>query len=198
MSAPDRFARSTALWLRAYPRRWRAARASEVTEVLRDLAAPGAERVDARTALSLVRSGWATRWRDHPPLGTYLRYRLLERPLPPRWEGWRRDEVQGALFPVRFALGRTVGIAILLSLLAAVDRLAGTQIVGTDAEAARSVVQYLSFFTVLLSAGKAVQLRRGPASVAERDDLGPFLPYVPLTPDPPRARRFPGRREGAA
>ncbi|GEA87811.1 hypothetical protein [Cellulomonas cellasea] len=197
MSTLDPFGRSTALWLRAYPRRWRTARAAEVTEVLRDLAEPGAGRVDARTALALVRSGWAERWRDHPPLGTYLRHRLLDRPLPPRWAGWQRDDVHGRLFPVRFALTRTVGIAILLSLLAAVDHLAGTEIIGTGADDARFVVQYLSGFAVLLSLGKTLTHRREPEP--ERDDLGPFLPYVPLTPEPPRApRRSLRRRTGPA
>ncbi|MGW6131195.1 hypothetical protein ACWFNE_14320 [Cellulomonas sp. NPDC055163] len=101
MSAPDRFARSAALWLRAYPRRWRTARADEVTDVLRDLAAPGAVRVDSRAALSLVRSGWSTRWREHPPLGAWLRYRLLRERLPRQYRGWVRDDVDGRWFPVR-------------------------------------------------------------------------------------------------
>ncbi|WP_258724650.1 hypothetical protein [Cellulomonas sp. NS3] len=188
MSAPDRFARSAALWLRAYPRRWRTARASELTEVLRDLAAPGAERVDARTALSLVRSGWATRRRSHPPLGAYLRYRLLDRPLPPRWEGWQRDDVHGRLFPVRFALTRTVGIAVLLGLLSLVER--GT---GWDLVDPRVTVLYLVGFPIALTLLKAITHRR-PVPVPERDDLGPFLPYVPLTPEPPRAPRGSRRR----
>jgi hypothetical protein len=193
VSAPDPFARSAALWLRAYPRRWRRGRASEVTEVLRDLAAPGALRVDARTAASLVRSGWATRRRDHPPLGTYLRYRVLDRPLPPRWEAWGRDDVYGRLFPVRFALTRTVGVAIMLGLMTLVERGTGWNLVDP-----RVAVVYLVAFPIGLTLLKAITHRR-PVPVPVRDDPGPFLPYVPLTPEPPRApRRLRLRRKGPA
>lgn len=193
MSTADPFARSAALWLRAYPRRRRTARASEVTEVLRDLAAPGAERVDAGTALGLVRSGWARRWRDHPPLGAYLRHRLLDRPLPPRWEAWGRDDVHGRLFPVRFALTRTVGVAILLGLMSLVERGTGWNLVDR-----RVTVIYLVAFPIALTLLKAITHRR-PAPAPECDDLGPFLPYVPLTPEPPRApRRSPRGRTGGA
>ncbi|HEX7806008.1 MAG TPA: hypothetical protein VF413_07590 [Cellulomonas sp.] len=44
------FHRSVAFWLRAYPRRWRAVRAAEVTAVLADLAGPPPRRLDARAA----------------------------------------------------------------------------------------------------------------------------------------------------
>lgn len=191
---PDTFARSAALWLRAYPRRWRDVRAAEVTEVLRDLAAPGAERVDARTALSLVRGGWATRRHDRPPLGTYLRYRLLDRPLPPPWEAWGRDDVDGRLFPVRFALTRTVGVALVLTVMTLVERATGWNLVDP-----RATTVFLVGFPVGLTLLKAVTHRRPPRPVPERDDLGPFLPYVPLTPEPAREpRRLLRRRAGSA
>jgi len=98
----DRFARSAAPWLRAYPRRWRRARAAELTAVLRDLAAPDATRLDLRTALGLLVAGWATRAREHPPLGAWLRYRLLRERLPRRHRAWVRDDVEGRWFPLRF------------------------------------------------------------------------------------------------
>ncbi|MGV8978980.1 MAG: hypothetical protein ACOH17_13150 [Cellulomonas sp.] len=78
------FERSVAFWLRAYPRRWRQVRAAEVTAVLADLAGPAARRLDGRTALGLVRGGWATRWREHPPPLLWWRYRVLRRRLPRR------------------------------------------------------------------------------------------------------------------
>lgn len=95
------FERSVGRWLRAYPRRWRAARAAEVTAVLADLAEPGATRLDVRSGVGLVRAGWATRWREHPPLLPWLGYRLLDRRLPVRYRPWVRDDIAGALLMVR-------------------------------------------------------------------------------------------------
>ncbi|RMI09504.1 hypothetical protein [Cellulomonas triticagri] len=108
-AAPDpaavdpRFARSVARWLRAYPRRWRATRTAEVTDLLADLAPPGARRLDLRSGLGLVRGGWATRWREHPPLGPWLAYLGWERRLDPRYRDWVRDDIEGALFGARRA-----------------------------------------------------------------------------------------------
>lgn len=106
--APDdvdpRFARSAARWLAAYPRRWRATRTAEVVDLLADLAPPGARRLDLRSGIGLVRAGWATRWRQHPPLLPWLGYVLLERRLDVRYREWVRDDVEGWLFTVRRAL----------------------------------------------------------------------------------------------
>jgi len=95
------FAASVALWLRAYPRRWRAVRAEEMTAVLADLAGPDATRLDRRTAFGLLCGGWATRWRGHPPLHTWLAYRFLEFRVPERYRAWVQDDILGALYPVR-------------------------------------------------------------------------------------------------
>ena len=94
------FARSAAFWLRAYPRRWRAARGDEVLGVLADLAAPGARRSGPRSALDLVRGGWATRLREHPPFGAWLLYRTFDRRIP-GYHAWLRDDIDGALGPAR-------------------------------------------------------------------------------------------------
>jgi hypothetical protein len=108
MAAVDpAFARSVARWLRAYPRRWRSSRTAEVTDLLADLAPPGARRLDVRSGLGLVRAGWATRWREHPPPVPYLRYLLLDRPLDPRYRDWVLDDVEGPWFAARRALGVT-------------------------------------------------------------------------------------------
>lgn len=98
-----RFERSVRRWMRAYPRRWRQARGEELLGVLQDLAGPDADRLGARGALDLVRSGWATRWREHPPLGRWLAYRLLDRELPDH-RAWARDDIEGALYGVRSRL----------------------------------------------------------------------------------------------
>ncbi|GAA3799152.1 hypothetical protein [Cellulomonas soli] len=96
-----RFERSVGRWLRAYPRRWRAVRAAELTAVLADLAAPGVRRLDVRSGIGLMRAGWATRWREHPPLRPWLSYRLLDRRMPAQHRAWVRDDLAGALLIVR-------------------------------------------------------------------------------------------------
>ncbi|MBB2925461.1 hypothetical protein [Cellulomonas cellasea] len=206
MSERDPFARSAALWLRAYPRRWRADRAREVTEVLRDLAVPGTSRVDARTAVGLVRAGWATRWREHPPAGVYVRYRMLDRAPGSPWDGWAHDDVEGPLYPVRFAATRAAGVAIALVPVGAAEHAVGRGLVD-----AGSVLPFLGWFVLLLMVGKAIQRavarRRRPRPRATPEELGPFLPYVPLRlddhpvrrPDPvPRGRVGRGRAPDAA
>lgn len=95
------FARSVRFWSRAYPRRWRAARGAELLGLLADLAAPNARRLDAASALDLVRAGWATRLRDRPPLGPWLQYRLLGRRALSAYRPWVADDIAGALFSVR-------------------------------------------------------------------------------------------------
>jgi hypothetical protein len=110
------FERSVARWLRAYPRRWRTARAAEITAVLADLAPDGATRVDLRSGLGLVRAGWATRWREHPPLGVWLRYALLERPIDPRYRPWIEDDLAGwTVMLRRLALGSWALAIVLLA-----------------------------------------------------------------------------------
>ncbi|RYV51474.1 hypothetical protein [Pengzhenrongella frigida] len=99
--ANPRFTRSAALWLRAYPRRWRAARAAEMTEVLADLAEPGASRLGLRDAVDVIRNGWATRWREHPPARPWLAFRLTDRRLPAQYDAWLWDDLTGGLYPFR-------------------------------------------------------------------------------------------------
>ncbi|HEX5332528.1 MAG TPA: hypothetical protein VFW79_07795 [Cellulomonas sp.] len=111
------FDRSVAFWLRAYPRRWRSVRAAEVTAVLADLAGPDAQRLDARAAAGLVRGGWATRWREHPPLHTYLAYRFFNVAIPARYRDWARDDLAGPLYGARLALARSTFMLPMLALL---------------------------------------------------------------------------------
>ncbi|GAA3799161.1 hypothetical protein [Cellulomonas soli] len=96
-----RFERSVGFWLRAYPRRWRATRADELTAVLADMAAPGARRLDVRSALGLLRAGWGTRWRERPPFWVAVGYRWQMSVPAPRYRAWVRDDIEGPLFPAR-------------------------------------------------------------------------------------------------
>ncbi|KQR08340.1 hypothetical protein [Cellulomonas sp. Leaf334] len=116
MTVDPRFERSVHRWLRAYPRRWRLRRGDELVALLADLAAPGATRVDARTAAGLVRAGWATRARTRPPLRHVLAYRLFDRRVPARYRGWVRDDLEGASAPLRM-LGNLVVLFVAVSVL---------------------------------------------------------------------------------
>ena len=112
-----RLVRSARFWLRAYPRRWRAARGEEVLGLLADLAGPGDGRLDARTAVNLVRGGWATRWREHPPLGPWLLYRMFDRRIPREYRGWAHDEIDGFWYPVRTYLSQFWWLLVMAVLL---------------------------------------------------------------------------------
>jgi hypothetical protein len=97
---------SIAFWMRAYPRRWREARGQELVDVVVDLAGPGAQRLDARSAFDLVRGGWATRWREHPLPHTWLLYRMSDRRIPVAYRSWALDDINGFFYPMRRFLGR--------------------------------------------------------------------------------------------
>ena len=99
-----RWERSARFWMRAYPRRWRAARGEELVGVLLDLAPPDARRVGARTAFDLVRGGWLTRLREHPPLLAWLGYRVLDRRVPGRYRAWAKDDIDGLFYGARVFL----------------------------------------------------------------------------------------------
>ena len=117
MTVDPRFERSVRRWLRAYPRRWRLRRADELVALLADLAAPGATRVDLRTAAGLVRSGWATRARTRPPLRHVLAYHLFDRRMPAQYRGWVRDDLEGASAPLRVLVTGFVVVVVVSVLL---------------------------------------------------------------------------------
>jgi len=100
---PD-LARSIRSWMRAYPRRWRAARGEEMFGLVADLARPGARRLSARASIDLLRGGWATRWREHPPLHTWLLYRMFDKRIPVRFRAWALDDIDGYWFRARSGL----------------------------------------------------------------------------------------------
>lgn len=113
--ATTRFERSARFWLHAYPRRWRRDRGDEVAGVLLELAGAGAgvtppegtrvldRGIGARAAFDLVRHGWATRLREHPPLLRWIAYMAVDLRLPPRYRGWAADEIDGAFYAARHA-----------------------------------------------------------------------------------------------
>lgn len=94
-------ARNITFWLRAYPLRWRAVRGAELSGLVLDLAAPGVRRLGWRAALDLLRGGWATRWREHPPLGGWLLYRVFDRRIPAPYRAWALDDINGFFFAPR-------------------------------------------------------------------------------------------------
>ncbi|WP_421735021.1 hypothetical protein [Cellulomonas sp.] len=111
MTIDPRFERSVHRWLRAYPRRWRTHRADEMTAVLADLAGADARRIGLRDGLGVVRAGLLTRLRTRPPLRQVAAYRLLGRRLSPQYRAWVRDDIEGALYPLR------VGVVVPFSLV---------------------------------------------------------------------------------
>lgn len=113
------FERSVDRWLRAYPPRWRAVRRGEVLALLADLAPEDARRLDVRSGLGLLRGGWATRWREHPPPGPYLTYLLAQSRLPARYRAWVRDDIEGRWYVARRGLtGAWLFIGVLIAQVA--------------------------------------------------------------------------------
>ncbi len=108
------------VWMRAYPRRWRAARGAELLGVVVDLAGPGARRLGARAVVDLVRGGWATRWREHPPLHAWVQYRIFRRRIPSAYRPWALDDIDGLWFPVRELV--PLGLANLVPAWTSMDR----------------------------------------------------------------------------
>jgi hypothetical protein len=112
---------SIEFWMRAYPRRWRQARGQELVDVVVDLAGPGAQRLDPRSAFDLVRGGWATRLREHPLPHTWLLYRMFDRRIPVAYRSWALDDIDGFWYPMR----RFVGVTWYMPLMLFITRPSG-------------------------------------------------------------------------
>jgi hypothetical protein len=106
--------RSIEFWMRAYPRRWRAVRGEELLDLVVDLAGPEAQRLGARAAFDLVRGGWATRWREHPPFHTWLLYRLFDSRIPNTYRAWAQDDIDGSFYVLRRNLPIFLGLPVML------------------------------------------------------------------------------------
>lgn len=128
--------RSAAWWLRAYPPSWRAERADEVTAVLLDLAPDGARRLDARTALGLLRGGLATRWRQTPPPWVYLPYRMFDVRVPARYRDWVRRDISSPGNLRRNLLGRAWVFVMPLYVVLTTDLRRDALVTGTSIGAA--------------------------------------------------------------
>lgn len=156
------FEASARFWSRAYPRRWRAARGEELVGLLADLGGPGARRLGARSALDVVRHGWATRLRDRPPLLAWAAYRFLDRPLP-AYDAWVRDDVTGRFFGVRLWL---VCMACFLLGLAGLDLAAGDAVSIDPVELACMALGMFAGHLTQAGRWRRRTLRRQAAAVA--------------------------------
>jgi len=87
--------------MHAFPRRFRTGRAAEIEATFHEAELAGERHPYGAQALTdVVIAGWRERARSRPPLGTYLKYRLLGGRLERRWHAWMLDDVRG-LFSVR-------------------------------------------------------------------------------------------------
>ncbi len=103
--------------MHAFPRRFRAQRSAEIEATFHEADLAGDPNAYGPAALAdVVLAGWGERARTRPPLGSYLKYRLLGGRLETRWHAWMFDDLDG-WFPLRRAAW--VGIPILLILAAA-------------------------------------------------------------------------------
>lgn len=118
MNAPRRLS----LAMHAFPRRFRAQRSTEIAATFDEADSAGDRDAYGPAALiDVVLAGWRERARTRPPLGRFLKYRLLGGRLEQRWHSWMFDDLDG-LFPVRRAAWATIPI---LLIWAAVQRISG-------------------------------------------------------------------------
>ncbi|WP_143755823.1 hypothetical protein [Sanguibacter keddieii] len=103
---------SARLWLRAYPRRWRFSCGEDLVGTLLDLAGPDARTVRLRDGLSVLWAGWALRFREHPPLLPWLRYRLFGADLPVDYRVWMIDDLLGRLHALRWFVAYLVLLVV--------------------------------------------------------------------------------------
>lgn len=87
--------------LRYYPRHYRERHGEEIVATALELADP-ADPASLRTQYrDLVRAGLATRWRERPPMGRWLLYRLFDVRVPFRYRMWARDDLLGRRYWLR-------------------------------------------------------------------------------------------------
>ncbi len=109
MSAPGRLR-----WaMHAFPRRFRAERSAEIEGTFHEAALAGDRHpYGARALVDVVLAGWGERARTRPPLGAYLKYRLLGGRLEPQWHAWMLDDLVGC-----YSLRRTAWVMAPLLML---------------------------------------------------------------------------------
>jgi hypothetical protein len=101
VTEPREQSRWLRLALRAYPRHWRETRENELLGVLRDSVPDRPRWPGARMLLDLVRGGWRTRARLHPPFWRWMGYRFLGRRVPAAWHDWTRRDINGRWWALR-------------------------------------------------------------------------------------------------
>jgi hypothetical protein len=111
-----RYERRVRFLLRAFPRRYRAARTQEILSTLADVERPLTKRPSLGTAIDLVRAGWAERLRTRPPLHHWFSYRLTGQ-LPVEYRDWMLDDVFGGLYWLRSSLFGSVLLSTSLLIL---------------------------------------------------------------------------------
>lgn len=99
--------------LQAFPRRFRAQRCTEIESTFQEADLAGDPKAYGIAALmDVVVAGWSERARTRPPLGPYLKYRLLAGRLDQRWHPWMFDDL-GGWFPARRAAWTTSLLALI-------------------------------------------------------------------------------------
>ena len=115
MKAPPRRLRMA---LHAFPRRFRAARTAEILATFEEAELAGDAHPYGMPALAdVVIAGWAERLRTRPPLGAYLKYRLLDGRLDARWHRWMLDDVRGRWYGLRRAVVASLTFAVVMIVL---------------------------------------------------------------------------------
>jgi hypothetical protein len=109
--------RRLALALRAFPKRFRAARTDEIMGTVAEVrAAGGGDGVGGRELVDLVLAGWAERRRTRPPTWPLFRYHWLDGRLDQRWHGWMFDDLRG-WHPLRLWLRYLFSMAIVFAMI---------------------------------------------------------------------------------
>ncbi|MEP7111857.1 MAG: hypothetical protein ABI862_01205 [Ilumatobacteraceae bacterium] len=111
MSTPRRLA-----WaMHAFPRRFRAQRSAEIEATFHEADLAGDRNAYGPKALiDVVLAGWGERTRTRPPIGRYLKYRLVGGRLEPRWHAWMFDDLDG-WFPLRRAAWTGIPILVIVA-----------------------------------------------------------------------------------
>lgn len=186
--------RRLALALRAFPKRFRVARADEIMGTVAEVrAAGGGDGVGRRELVDLVLAGWAERWRTRPPMRSYLRYRFLDGRLDQRWHAWMFDDLRGWLALRLVLLMLLMQVILMAGILWVMDAVTGG--VSRPLGGAASFVTFLPVFVGVSMAIEAIwHISRKRILRRHGYDPSTWLPLaavpvsrpVPLPP-PPRA-----------
>lgn len=167
--------------MHAFPRRFRAQRSAEIEATFHEADLAGDPNAYGPAALiDVVSAGWGERARTRPPLGQYLKYRLLGGRLEQRWHSWMFDDLDG-WFPVRRAAW--VSIPVLL-ILAAVWRI-------SDSEMAIPPPVFWLVWVIAMGLGAGLDRRRTLSRHGYDPHTRTWVPPVVVrwVPTPRRIRR---------